>query len=63
MCIASKILFNRNNFTCKHILGIKEIQANGLIKGELNQDTPNKGHVISGSCQSGARPYTQGDIT
>jgi hypothetical protein len=60
MCIASETLFKRNNFVCKSILGIKEIQANDLIEGEPTQNAPNLGQVTSGSCQSRAGPYIQG---
>ncbi|GAU24552.1 hypothetical protein TSUD_148930 [Trifolium subterraneum] len=59
MYITSETFFKRNNFVCKFIFGIKEIQSNGLIKDESIQSAPNLGQITSGTCQSGARLYIQ----
>jgi hypothetical protein len=61
MYISLKIFFKKSiNFTCKHILGVQEIQTNGLAKERPVQGSPNMGQVISGSRQSGANLYIQG---
>jgi hypothetical protein len=57
MCIISKVLFKRNNFTYKLILDIKEIWAIVWSRAKVTWDAPNQGQVTYGFCRSGANKW------